>query len=96
MKTTITILLAALLTGCGTAWSPDRKPETPEERAAVDRMVLNILTNTPKTMSGHDQDWDDAILAAELVAKRTHCKTRLYELDRGSSSPTGRWKEVEQ
>lgn len=104
MKHSIIILLTALLCGCGGhyEWIEHRQPMTDEERCATAAHELAIIAHTPTTLSGNDQDWDDAIKAAHDVAQKTWCKPRLFEwyacgvIDPRSSGYTGRWKEVEQ
>lgn len=92
----ITMLCLPLFMGCSNSWVPQQKPETPEERKAVMEHETKILSNIPKTLAGHDQDWDDAIAMAHRVAVLTHCKTRLYEFKTGfDCNFTGRMKEVQ-
>lgn len=91
----IALLCLPLFMGCSNSWVPQRKPETPEERKAVMEHETKILSNIPKTLAGHDQDWDDAIATAHRVAVETQCKTRLYEHDPGwKNGYTGRMKEI--
>ena len=82
-----------LCIGC-TKWVPDQKPETQEERECVERVQGDILSHTPLTLSGDDQDWDDAIVQAHNVAAKTCCKTRLYEFS--WDARTGKMKEVDK
>lgn len=92
----IVLLCLPLFIGCSNSWVPRQKPETPEERKAVADHEARILSNIPKALAGHDQDWDDAIAMAHRVAVETHCKTRLYEFDRGfDGGLTGRMKEIQ-
>jgi hypothetical protein len=90
--------LILLLCGCENTWHPKRQIETPEERRCVVEQEARIMSNVPKTLSGHDQDWDDAIKAAHNVAVESCCKTRQYEYDRAMFSHifwTGRMREVQ-
>lgn len=75
-------------------WSIYRVPTTDKERTAVAEMVQRIMSATPRTLSGHDQDWDDAIKAATKSATETLCRPTMWE-SRGGVR-TGRWKYVEE
>lgn len=88
------MVLALFMAGCGNNWYAERKPETSEERAAVAQHEKILISNIPAQLSGHDQDWDDAIREAHRIAIETFCKTRLYEYTPGGY-PTGRIKEVD-
>ncbi len=90
----IGIAICVPLLGCGTTWVTDRKIETPEERKCVAEHELKLLGKVPSTLSGHDQDWDDAIEAAHAAAINTCCATRAYEFKRGSDGYTGRYREI--
>ncbi len=92
------LLLAGVLAGCGPQWLSKQRPETPEERQAVAKHEIQILSNIPQTLSGNDQDWDDAIAEAHRIAVKTWCKTRLYEFipDFNGGEYTGRYKEISQ
>ena len=105
MRNKLTNLMALAAVGCtcllgagcsrrSYEWKAERKPETPEERAAVERETVAILAATPiQKLEGHDQDWDDAIATAHRCAIQTQCKTRLYEwLYIGF--PEGRWEQT--
>jgi len=84
-------LLSFLLIGCESKWWPRNLPETDAERKCVEKVQNELIGKTPRSIAGHDQDWDDAIKAAHEVANQTCCKTRLYECESGSW--TGRFKE---
>lgn len=86
------IVLSILLCSCTPQWIPDRRPETVEESKAVAELEIKLMEQVPHSLSGHDQDWDDAIDAAHKVAVDTICKERLYEYQGGNR--TGRVKEV--
>ena len=92
-------LAAVTLFGAGCSrksyeWKADRRPETAEERAAVERETVAILHATPITkLEGHDQDWDDAISTANRCAVQTQCKTRLYEWE-FTGFPDTSWRET--
>ncbi len=91
------IIIMLLINGCTEShWSPHRKIETKEERACVMKEERTLLRNVPRTLSGHDQDWDDAIKAAHEAAIDTCCATRLYEWESGFNGrgSTGAVKEV--
>lgn len=99
-RTSLMVLISIIVlitVGCGsTQWIPHQRPETPEERIAVAKHESLILSKIPQELSGHDQDWDDAIAAAHRIAVKTWCKTRLYEFQHGFSGRyTGRFKELE-
>jgi len=85
-------LLSFLLIGCESNWYIRNLPETDSERKCVERVQLKLISNTPKSLAGHDQDWDDAINAAHRVAVDTCCKPRLYEFASGGIM-TGKFKE---
>jgi len=94
MKIAMIIILSIICLGCGIAWVEEQRPETPEERLAVAQLEKEILSKIPHTLSGHDQDWDDVIMAAHKIAVKTFCKSRLYERDGWSSQYTGNRKET--
>lgn len=84
-------LLSLVLIGCENRWWPRNLPETDAEKICVQKVQAELIGKTPKSIAGHDQDWDDAINAAHEVANKTCCKTRLYEFETGSM--TGKFKE---
>ena len=94
MKILLSCVLVMAMCGCSSesSWHADRKVETSVERACVLQQERELLGNPPRNMSGHDQDWDDAIKAAHTSALDTCCKTRLYE--RRDQRWTGHMKEV--
>ena len=102
MKMLILIISSTLLVGCGhREWILRHEPTTDAERKAITEHVEKILSATPKTLSGHDQDWDDAILAAHREAENTLCRPTMWEYINGGmfgpfSGFTGRWKYTEQ
>ena len=91
------IVLSILLAGCKPSWYPDRKVETDDERKAVSALESTLLSRIPSTLSGHDQDWDDAIQAAHSVSVETVCKTRQYEWqpEFGGGHYTGKYREID-
>jgi len=95
-------LLAILLVGCErTTWVERHDPTTDVERKAVAEHAERILSATPKSLNGHDQDWDDAIAQAHRDAARYLCRPTLWEwYDGGLFKPgfglTGRWKYMDQ
>ncbi len=102
MKKLILILILCLTTGCEmqTGWEERTIPTTDIERDKVARHVEAIMERTPRTLSGHDQDWDDAIRMAEVQARATICRPTLWEwqchpMD-SYRTYTGRWKYTEQ
>lgn len=84
-------VLCFLLVSC-TQWYPERRPETDEERQAVAHLEERLIKQVPRVLSGSDQDWDDVIKTAHIVAIDTLCKTRLYEHKDGVE--TGRFTEL--
>lgn len=89
------LLMVLSLIGCGTYYAEDNKPMTDKERLCVQVVETDILSKTPKTLSGHDQDWDDAIKTAHKAACKSCCPSRLFEYDRQSQLWTGKYKEIE-
>lgn len=93
----IGLLASVIMCGCGVyepQWVLRHEPTTDAERKAVAEHVERILAATPKTLSGNDQDWDDAIRAAHANAKETLCRPTLWEWV--PREFTGRWKYVEE
>lgn len=97
------VLVGVLLcAGCKDSylWREGREPMTEAEHKAVAEMTERILAATPRSLSGHDQDWDDAIVAAQRAARESVCKLRLFEYLESPGRPTyertGRWKDLEQ
>lgn len=89
-----------LLSGCGESedklhWTVRREPMTEAECRAVSDQVVRIMASTPKTLSGHDQDWDDAIKAATASAKETLCRPTLWE-SRNYGRLTGKWRYLDE
>jgi hypothetical protein len=91
--------LAALLCVAILACKPDpywrlrTVPTTEAERVKVAELETQILRSTPATLAGHDQDWDDAILAAHQTAVETVCAPTLWEYQPGHGRQewTGQW-----
>lgn len=89
------IVIACLfIFGCGTNWKVEKHPETDKERDSVAKHEKEILSKIPSTLSGHDQDWDDVIIAAHNIAVQTYCKDRLYEYEWSCLVRTGKIKEI--
>jgi hypothetical protein len=87
-------LFVIFLAGCEDDkmyWSERHEPTTDVERQAVAEQVQKIMAATPRTLSGSDQDWDDAIDAATRSAKATCCRTTLWE-HVGFGNWTGKWR----
>lgn len=99
MKTKL-LLIASLLvfSGCAkTLWVERCVPTTEAERKAITEHVEKILAATPRTLSGHDQDWDDAISEAHRQARQTVCPLTYWEykangFPEGGGEYTGRWR----
>jgi hypothetical protein len=91
------IALALLLCGCEEKrwWVVRNEPTTDAERQAVAEQVARILSSAPATLSGHDQDWDDAIRQATESAKESLCKPTLWECG-DFRVWTGRWRYLEE
>ncbi len=95
MKIVLLLCLSIVLCGCEEQrfWRIDQMPLTEAERKAVADQEARILAGTPHTLSGHDQDWDDAIAAAHKAAIESCCEPRLFEvLEYGIK--TGNWKPL--
>ena len=97
------LLVAILLAGCAPTyeWRLKNEPTTDAERRACAEHVEKVLAATPHSLAGHDQDWDDAIRAAENEARQTLCRPTLWEWkEYNVFSPhaewTGRWKYFDQ
>ena len=77
------LLIAGLMAVCGcgkqTYWDMKHVPTTDSERAKVAEETERILAATPRNLSGHDQDWDDAIQEAKETAMETWCKPTLWK-----------------
>lgn len=93
------LLSMAVLAGCSRSpvWVERHVPTSDAEREAVAAMVEKVLAATPATLSGHDQDWDDAIAEAKRTAQETRCRPTYWE--RAPVAPysenwdyTGRWR----
>ena len=93
------LLGLALLTGCARSpvWVERHIPTTDAERTAVAAMIEKVLAATPLTLSGRDQDWDDAIAEARRTAEETICRPTYWE--RAPAAPydqnwvyTGKWR----
>lgn len=103
MKALALIVLAAVMgVGCfqsSPIWQMRNVPTTEVEREKVSQETEKILAATPKSLAGHDQDWDDAIAEANRVACETWCKPTLWERAPIGSSGlwdyTGNWKKTE-
>lgn len=80
MKTIFKILLFLFMVFALAACSVEHLlyvPTTPEEREQVIMLEAQLLRDIPSVLSGHDQDWDDAIRAAHAVACKTICEPTL-------------------
>lgn len=92
-------LVAMAFAGCSdkpfSQWVVRYEPTTDSERKAVAEQVAKILASTPRSLSGHDQDWDDAIAAATKSAKETLCRPTSWE-HLGYGNYSGRWRYVDQ
>jgi len=97
MKTTSKILLFLFVVFILAACSVEHMlyvPTTPEERAQVAVMEAQLLRNIPGVLSGHDQDWDDAIRAAHDIACKTICEPTLWEYNGFKGHYTGKWRRL--
>jgi hypothetical protein len=97
MKSLYIVPLLLLLWGCGAydpIWSLRHVPTTDIERERVAEEAQRILSATPQSLAGHDQDWDDAIEAAQNAATKTWCRATLWEYAStfGTWRETGRWR----
>ncbi len=95
----VAIAVIVTLTSCDDSktqyWAERQVPTTDEERRAVAEQVAKILAATPRTLSGDDQDWDDAIEAATKSARESLCRPTLWE-HKGYGLWTGKWKYIEE
>ena len=106
MKTSLRLsgllMLALLFTGCAPryGWQERIQPTTDAERKAVAEHAERILAATPRELSGHDQDWDDAIAMAHDQARKILCRPTYWEWKEtrfgGAFEFTGRWRYAEQ
>lgn len=99
----VAALAAFSLAGCGRpkpVWRLRQVPTTDTERKAVAEHVEKIMAATPRSLGGNDQDWDDAIAAAQKSALETLCRPSLWELATDSYFAawdyTGRWKYADE
>ena len=87
------------MAGCGSEndkrWVVRREPETATEREAVERMVVDLMSHFPSSVAGDDQDYDDAITEAGILARESCCKRRRYEQEQVGPNwtLTGRMEE---
>lgn len=103
MKTktlTLVIFAASLLlfAGCDDdkRWYAVRYvPTTEAERKAVAEQVAKIMSATPRSLSGNDQDWDDAIKAATHSAMTSLCRPTLWEYAKYGRE-TGNWRYLSE
>lgn len=98
MKKLLCLAILIFCSGCAPSWILKYEPTTDAERKAVAAHVEGILSATPRTLSGHDQDWDDAIMAANRAACQALCRPTLWEYqgDMNGGQYTGRWKYAEE
>lgn len=75
-------------------WHLRYEPTTPEEQKAVAEQVKAIMAGTPMTLSGDDQNWQEAIEAATKSAKESLCKPTLWE-SYSFGRWTGKWKHLD-
>ena len=95
MKAITLLFICLFFFGCADEWVPQKKVETPEERKCVISHETEILSHCPKSLNGHDQDWDDAIEAAHKIAIDACCQTRTYEFKKGfDGGYTGRMRDI--
>jgi hypothetical protein len=97
----ILVLSVLFLTGCADhapCWVVRRGvPTTEAERKAITEHVEKILAATPRALSGHDQDWDDAIKEAHKQARETLCRVTMWEIVYdGVWRDTGRWRYADE
>ena len=73
-------------------WRERTIPTTDAERAAVAKNVEAVLAATPRTLSGHDQDYDDAIKMAYTMSEQALCRPTMWEWDSDHWEWTGKWR----
>lgn len=93
------VVLAVMCVGCegDTFWRLKYVPTTDAEHKAVAEEIARIMASTPHQLSGHDQDWDDAIIEAKKAACEALCQPTMWEWrDEGGANwqETGRFKRV--
>jgi formate dehydrogenase assembly factor FdhD len=87
------LVFCLFLAGCGTYNVTEHIPQTQEERDCVIKVEQELMSRVPKTLSGHDQDWDDAIKAAHNAALNTCVQPVLVEYKSFGNEPTGKIKK---
>jgi hypothetical protein len=100
MRKIILLLTACLLLGgCmptpANQWVARYTPTTDAERKAVAEHVERVMASTPRTLAGHDQDWDDALKMAYNQARQTLCRETLWErayIAEYTWEDTGHWR----
>jgi hypothetical protein len=92
----IFVLVVLLCSGCGRQWVEHREPMNDDERTKIAAYVEKVMESTPKSLAGHDQDWDDAIKAAHYTATQIYCRPTFWEWDGWSQNYTGRWRYMEE
>jgi hypothetical protein len=90
------LVVLSCLTACAPTinWHERKEPTTDEERKLILEHVAKLLSTTPQSLAGDDQDWEDAIAEAHRRAKEIACKTTYWEYIDGR--PTGRWRYAEE
>lgn len=93
MKKILLFALLSLCAGCEEriTWQSARKPITAEDRRAVADQEARLLSHIPTTLSGHDQDWDDAVTAAHTAAMESCSPVTMWEYS-DMRGYTGRWR----
>lgn len=94
-------LVPLVLLGCDPEpprWYERYTPTTPEERVAVTEAAERILNVTPRTLSGRNQGWDDAIRMAYTQAAQAICRPTYWEYKQASllCEPTGKWRYADE
>ena len=99
------LIIIYITSGCAPTprWIESYEPTTDAERKAVAETVEKIISATPKTLSGDDQDWDDAISEATRSDKTIHCRKVMLEFNQpeffgnwSKGGYTGRWKYADE
>lgn len=79
MKYFVLAALAVMLSGCeNKTWiKEDGVCITPEEKQKAAEIAKSFFQNTPRSLSGNDQDLDDAISTAAYQSRIMYCSNSI-------------------
>ncbi len=91
------VAIVLSVTGCSSEvyWDTRKRCVTQEQVDKASSLAKDFLSSTPNTLSGDDQDYDDAVIAAKNTAIEIACPTVLVEYTKthmGYPRETGKWK----